>query len=52
MKNINPDTFCPSLWYHMRILPSGKMRFCRWGFSKDYMKSDLTQGKLSRILSK
>ena len=43
MKNINPDTFCPSLWYHMRILPSGKMRFCRWGFSKDYMKSDLTQ---------
>ena len=48
MKNINPDTFCPSLWYHMRILPSGKMRFCRWGGigkqdSRDSIKSDLTQ---------
>ena len=48
MKNINPDTFCPSLWYHMRILPNGHMRFCRWGgigktANEDSMTSSLTQ---------
>jgi sulfatase maturation enzyme AslB (radical SAM superfamily) len=22
--------FCSSLWFHMRVLPSGELRYCRW----------------------
>ena len=22
--------FCPSPWFHMRVLPSGELRYCRW----------------------
>ena len=36
--------FCSSPWFHMRILPSGALRYCRWmEDKKNPIASDLTQ---------
>jgi sulfatase maturation enzyme AslB (radical SAM superfamily) len=38
------DTFCPSLWFHMRITSSGDYEYCRWAdVSQD---SNLPQGNI------
>jgi sulfatase maturation enzyme AslB (radical SAM superfamily) len=40
----NSKTFCSSPWFHMRILPSGQLRYCRWmEDKKNPLSSNLNQ---------
>jgi len=49
----NPKTFCPSPWFHMRILPSGELRYCRWiEDRKNSLTSTLTQDNFLEYFQK
>jgi len=40
----NPKTFCSSPWFHMRILQTGQLQYCRWQEDKkNSFHSSLTQ---------
>jgi len=44
MSHPNSKTFCSSPWFHMRILPSGQLRYCRWmEDKKNPLSSNLNQ---------
>lgn len=44
MSQPNSKTFCSSPWFHMRILPSGQLRYCRWmEDKKNPLSSNLNQ---------
>jgi organic radical activating enzyme len=49
----NPKTFCSSPWFHMRILPSGELRYCRWiEDQKNPLTSTLTQDNFLEYFQK
>lgn len=53
MSQPNSKTFCSSPWFHMRILPSGQLRYCRWmEDKKNPLSSNLNQSDFLTFFQK
>lgn len=53
MSQPNPKTFCSSPWFHMRVLPSGQLRYCRWmEDKKNPLTTNLNQNNFLEFFQK